>query len=56
MDAHVPTRTPRRTATGASVARERLLDTALGNAYAHGIHPDGDDRIIGAAGVTRATF
>jgi len=38
------------------VARERLLDTAVGIFYADGIHAVGVDRIIGAAGVTRATF
>ena len=38
------------------MARERLLDTAVGIFYADGIHAVGVDRIIGAAGVTRATF
>ena len=49
-------RAPRKTADGASEARERLLRTASELFYAEGIHVVGVDRIIGEAGVTRATF
>ncbi|WP_344375908.1 TetR/AcrR family transcriptional regulator [Agromyces tropicus] len=46
----------RTTPTGASAARERLLATASELFYREGIHSVGVDRIVGAAGVTRATF
>ncbi|WP_157237377.1 TetR/AcrR family transcriptional regulator [Promicromonospora sukumoe] len=49
-------RAPRKTADGASEARERLLRTASQLFYAEGIHVVGVDRIVAAAGVTRATF
>ena len=49
-------RAPRKTADGASEARERLLRTASELFYAEGIHVVGVDRIVAAAGVTRATF
>lgn len=47
---------PRSTSTGTSEARERLLRTASELFYREGIHSVGVDRIIGEAGVTRATF
>ena len=46
----------RTTSTGASAARERLLQTATELFYREGIHSVGVDRIVGTAGVTRATF
>ncbi|MEF3402183.1 TetR/AcrR family transcriptional regulator [Agromyces sp. CCNWLW203] len=46
----------RSTSTGTSEARERLLRTASELFYREGIHSVGVDRIIGEAGVTRATF
>jgi len=46
----------RTTPTGTSAARERLLATASELFYREGIHSVGVDRIIGEAGVTRATF
>ncbi|MFF2272274.1 TetR/AcrR family transcriptional regulator [Agromyces sp. NPDC058136] len=46
----------RTTPTGASAARERLLQTATELFYREGIHAVGVDRIIAEAGVTRATF
>ncbi len=46
----------RTTPSGASAARERLLQTATELFYREGIHSVGVDRIIAAAGVTRATF
>ncbi|MEV0893860.1 TetR/AcrR family transcriptional regulator [Promicromonospora sp. MEB111] len=49
-------RAPRKTAEGGSEARERLLRTASELFYAEGIHVVGVDRIVAAAGVTRATF
>ncbi|PUB32055.1 TetR family transcriptional regulator [Promicromonospora sp. AC04] len=49
-------RAPRKTADGGSEARERLLRTASELFYAEGIHVVGVDRIVAAAGVTRATF
>ena len=44
------------TPSGASAARERLLRTASELFYREGIHSVGVDRIVAAAGVTRATF
>ncbi|AWB94754.1 TetR family transcriptional regulator [Agromyces badenianii] len=46
----------RTTPAGTSEARERLLRTASELFYREGIHSVGVDRIIGEAGVTRATF
>ncbi|RXZ48596.1 TetR/AcrR family transcriptional regulator [Agromyces fucosus] len=46
----------RTTSNGSSVAREKLLATASELFYREGIHSVGVDRIIGEAGVTRATF
>ncbi|MRX42174.1 TetR/AcrR family transcriptional regulator [Agromyces kandeliae] len=46
----------RTTPAGTSVARERLLATASALFYREGIHSVGVDRIVGEAGVTRATF
>ncbi|MFL6054311.1 MAG: TetR/AcrR family transcriptional regulator [Actinoallomurus sp.] len=46
------TMTPRRE----SLARRRVLDTALALFYAEGIHAVGIDRIIAEAGVAKATF
>jgi AcrR family transcriptional regulator len=46
----------RTTEQGTSAARERLLETATELFYREGIHSVGVDRIIGEAGVTRATF
>lgn len=46
----------RTTSAGTSEARERLLRTASELFYREGIHSVGVDRIIGEAGVTRATF
>ncbi|WP_448640177.1 TetR/AcrR family transcriptional regulator [Geodermatophilus sp. URMC 63] len=42
--------------THTSAARERLLRTAAELFYAEGLHTVGVDRIVGAAGITRATF
>jgi len=39
-----------------SAARERILDTASGLFYAHGIRGVGIDRIIAESGVAKATF
>ncbi|GAA4992020.1 TetR/AcrR family transcriptional regulator [Kitasatospora paranensis] len=39
-----------------SAARERLLETASGLFYAEGVQAVGVDRLITAAGVTKATF
>jgi AcrR family transcriptional regulator len=39
-----------------SAARERLLRTAAELFYAEGLHTVGVDRIVSAAGITRATF
>lgn len=44
------------TASGASAARRRLLDTATRLFYAEGIRAVGIDRIIAEAGVAKATF
>ena len=44
------------TASGASSARRRLLDTATRLFYAEGIRAVGIDRIIAEAGVAKATF
>ncbi|MTD17448.1 TetR family transcriptional regulator [Nakamurella sp. YIM 132087] len=49
-------RTTRKTPDGGSAARERLLRTAVDLFYAEGIHAVGVDRIVEAAGITRATF
>ena len=46
----------RKSETGASLARERLLETAMGLFYREGIHTVGVDRIVAEAGITRATF
>lgn len=46
----------RKTVSGASEPRERLLRTASELFYREGIHAVGVDRIIERAGVTRATF
>jgi AcrR family transcriptional regulator len=46
----------RRGPDGASLARERLVETANRLFYREGIHTVGVDRIIEEAGVTRATF
>ena len=46
----------RTTPDGASIPRERLLRTASELFYREGIHSVGVDRIVEAAGVTRATF
>jgi len=50
------TSTRRKTDEGESVARRRLIDTAVALFYAEGIHTVGVDRIIAEAGVTRGTF
>ncbi len=42
--------------TRPSAARERLLHTAAELFYAEGLHTVGVDRIVSAAGITRATF
>jgi AcrR family transcriptional regulator len=42
--------------TATSTARERLLATAGDIFYREGIHAVGVDRLVSAAGVTRATF
>jgi AcrR family transcriptional regulator len=47
---------PQRAPERGSAARERLLRTATDLFYAEGIHAVGVDRIVGTAGVTRATF
>ncbi|MGI5404786.1 TetR/AcrR family transcriptional regulator [Streptomyces sp. CA-135486] len=39
-----------------SSARDRLVEAAAGTFYAEGIHSVGVDRLIAAAGVTKATF
>ena len=44
------------TTTRPSAARQRLLDAATDLFYGEGIHSVGVDRIIEAAGVTRATM
>ncbi len=44
------------TTARASAARERILDTAFGLFYAHGIRAVGIDRIIAESGVAKATF
>ena len=44
------------TASRISPARQRLLDAATDLFYSEGIHSVGVDRIIEAAGVTRATM
>lgn len=46
----------RTTSAGTSVAREKLVAAASDLFYREGIHAVGVDRIIGEAGVTRATF
>lgn len=46
----------RTTPSGTSVAREKLVAAASDLFYREGIHAVGVDRIIGEAGVTRATF
>lgn len=46
----------RKTPEGESVAKERLIASAVDLFYREGIHAVGVDRIIGEAGVTRATF
>ncbi|SMH49015.1 transcriptional regulator, TetR family [Rathayibacter oskolensis] len=46
----------RTTEAGESVARERLLGTAVELFYREGIHAVGVDRVLTEAGVTRATF
>ncbi len=52
MSTTAPTATPPRP----SAARQRLLDAATTLFYGEGIHSVGVDRIIEAAGVTRATM
>lgn len=47
---------PNTAATRPSAARERLLETATSLFYREGIHAVGVDRILGEAGVTRATM
>ncbi|AYJ47960.1 TetR/AcrR family transcriptional regulator [Rhodococcus sp. P1Y] len=47
---------PTQTETRPSEARDRLLSTAAGIFYADGIRTVGVERIIAAAGVTKATF
>ncbi|MFN8183800.1 MAG: TetR/AcrR family transcriptional regulator [Candidatus Nanopelagicales bacterium] len=42
--------------TPVSAARQRILDTAFGLFYAHGIRGVGVDRIIAESGVAKATF
>lgn len=49
-------KTVSRTASGASAARRRLLDTATRLFYTEGIRAVGIDRIIAEAGVAKATF
>jgi AcrR family transcriptional regulator len=44
------------TQTRQPAARERILDTAFGLFYAHGIRAVGVDRIIAESGVAKATF
>lgn len=43
-------------AASVSAARQRILDTAFGLFYAHGIRAVGVDRIIAESGVAKATF